>query len=147
MTIILQRFGSTPFGTFGRIVIDGKTYFTLERQWSNNEPGVSCVPLGSYTLHWQPTTTPVPDSYDGYTWYLDGESVSRNHASEKPRTRIAVHIGNTQKDIRGCIAVGRSLSMIGKEWAISSSNAALTDLLEAIGPGNHQLMIIDGAMG
>lgn len=147
MNLVLKRFGSTPYGTFGVIHIDGEEFYTVERPWLHNQPGVSCVPLGEYSLKWQPTTTKVPSVYEGYTWYLDGEDVSPDHVSEKSRTRCALHIANKFTEVNGCIAIGKGLGYIGDCWGIVSSTVGMTDLLSLIGPGEHSLSIIAGKMG
>ena len=73
--LILKRYGSTPYGTFGELNIRGKVFYTVERQWLDNVRSISCVPLGRYELKWRKTTTSVPENFDSHTWYLVGDSV------------------------------------------------------------------------
>lgn len=141
MNLHLGRYGSSPMGTFGILTVNAYSWFTVERPWKGNRPSVSCVPHGNYQMVWLPTTTPVPAEFDGHTWYLDGETVSPYHESNKPRSRCAFHIANTQQDVTGCIGVGRFLGRIGPAWAVTSSLVALQELLGAIGPGPHSLQI------
>ena len=43
--LILKRYGSTPYGTFGELNIRGKVFYTVERQWLDNVRSISCVPI------------------------------------------------------------------------------------------------------
>jgi hypothetical protein len=146
MNLTLTRFGSTPFGTFGNLEVGGKVFYTVERPWLDNEKGKSCVPLGHYSLVWQPTTTPVPASYEGGTWYLNGGTVTAGHTGAH-RTRIAIHIGNVSEDVQGCIALGRALGYVRDRWAVTASRSALEGLLQGIGKGNHTLDIVGSDCG
>ena len=51
-TVILTREPSTMRGTFGKIVIDDKSWLTLERPWLLNAAEVSCIPEGCYKCTW-----------------------------------------------------------------------------------------------
>lgn len=152
MKLQLTRFGSTPFGTFGKLSIygiSGFKLFTVEQMWNNNLPGESCVPLGSYHLVWQPTTTSVPTSYHDKSWYLSGGSVTHEQTLSPgiTRTRCCLHGANTIQELRGCIAPGRSLGVVGMQWAVIRSQQALADLLNAIGPYDHELVITNAPCG
>jgi len=50
MKIEIKRTVTTENGTFGVMSIKDKEPFalTLERQWLNNIPNVSCIPAGDY---------------------------------------------------------------------------------------------------
>lgn len=122
--MILQRFAYTPDGTFGRIHMNDAQGFlyTVERPWLDNRPYESCVPEGEYRLLWRPTTTPVPDIFNGETAYLDGGTVG---IDEGGRTRIAVHIANVPADVAGCIGLGIGLGYVKGEWAVVSSRYAM----------------------
>lgn len=146
MIAVLERFAATPFGVFGRLLVDERQFYTVERPWLNNEPGKSCVPLGEYDLVWQPTTTNVPNEYGGATWYLSGGTVSPDHGGAK-RTRVAIHIGNTMKDVSGCIAVGGELTTLGGMWAIGRSRVSMVELLSKMPRHGARLKIIAAEMG
>ena len=127
-------------GTFGEIYLNNRRLYTIERPWLDNKPRVSCVPSGEYDLLWKPTTTPVPNQYDGHTWYLEGETVSSGW-SGKPRTRCALHVANIMQNVNGCIGIGRTLGSFKRQWAINGSRVAMVDLLSAIGGEDHCLTI------
>lgn len=146
MKIYLARMGSTPFGVFGALHFQGRSLFTVEKPWRNNQPMVSCIPLGEYRLLWRPTTTSVPDEFEGHTWYMVGDTVGLEEG-EKLRYRCAIHRGNTEKAVKGCIAPGTGLGFIKQRWAVSSSHDAMLELLELLGPQDHELSINNTLMG
>lgn len=134
-------------GSFGRLVAGNRMFYTVERQWLGNKPFKSCVPLGEYDLVWLPTTTPVPDEYEGHTWYLSGETVSADYSSEKPRTRIAFHIANLGNEVEGCIGTGRHLTTLSGSWAVGRSRAAMVDLLAVLPREGGKMKIVPGKLG
>ncbi len=142
MDLILIRFGSTPMGTFGELIVTkgdvSNSFSTVEQPWRNNQPTISSIPLGKYKLIWRPTTCTVPSKYSGNTWYIVGGTVGIN---EGDRKKCCIHIGNTSSDVSGCIAVGLGLGTIGSTWAIMQSTNGLIMLYDLIGPGDHDLEI------
>lgn len=139
--VVLTRFAQTKFATFGELKIDDfLTLYTVERPWRNNKPFVSCLPAGIYQCHWRPTTTSVPRCFNKHTWYLEGRYVSYRHAT-KARYAVAFHIGNKATDVTGCIAPGMRLGYLGREWAVSSSNSALTAMHRRLGEKSFKLII------
>jgi hypothetical protein len=145
--IVLTRYGSTPYGTFGEVKVDDSVFYTVERPWLDNEPYESCIPEGCYEMLWLKTTTPVPSEFEGNTWYLKGDSVGVFANENKQRSRVANHIANTDKDVRGCIGWGKSLSYIESRWGVASSHTAMKELLAILGPENHSISILSSKMG
>lgn len=120
MVMILERFAYTPFGTFGKLVLGDLELYTVERPWLNNQPRVSCVPEGSYTLE--------PHSGGKYTdtWALVGDTVSHWPDEGKRRSTCVFHAGNTYEDVKGCIAPG--LSLDPERWGVRESRIAVEAL-------------------
>lgn len=85
---------------------------TLENPWLDNEPCVSCIPDGDYTC--EIVTSP---KYGKVYGVKDVDN----------RTHILFHAGNTEKDTKGCILLGRSYGVLSGEPAVLSSRNALTD--------------------
>ena len=131
-------------GTFGKMFIGDRVFYSVERPWLDNQPSVSCVPEGEYELQWLPTTTLVPAEFHEMTWYLDGETVSAAYHSHKPRTRCALHIANFPRNVRGCIGFGRQLGsdVWSGEQAVLASRHAMRDLIELLGPNDLTLKIV-----
>ena len=146
MEMLLERYGSTPFGTFGQLTVAARMFYTVEKPWRNNTPNVSCIPFEHYQLRWLPTTTAVPDEYGGHTWYVIGGTVGFDPGAAK-RSRVAIHVGNTSEDIQGCIAVGQNLGVVNNRWGITSSRNAMLELLDIVGPEDAALTIRDCRCG
>jgi len=91
--LYLVRSTETPFGTFGTLLTDKghPLIITLENPWRNNEPFVSCIPVGTYAFnrHLSPKF--------GETFIVEGVP---------ERTNILVHRGNQHSDTSGCILTG-----------------------------------------
>jgi|TARA_B110000908_G_scaffold117875_1_gene138185 hypothetical protein len=106
--IFLERFCYHPKGTLGVIKFAGETFYSVERPWLDNEPNVSCVPEGTYDVHWRESPK------FGHTWELkDVEN----------RTYILMHVANFPKDVQGCIGLGTSL--MGDTVGVGDSRNAM----------------------
>lgn len=119
MNLTLTRYGSIPKkGTFGELEIDGLKLYSIEREWINNEPGISCIPDGVYKLE------PHSSRKFGETWALVNEAKGVYHYDHDNAIRFAIlfHVANWQKDLQGCIGLGRN---IGDSWNVSSSRHAM----------------------
>jgi len=90
----LTRFAYTKDGVFGR----WGPYQTIEEEWRDNEPRISCIPTGIYrcersTFH-----------RGGYpTFEVTGVP---------GRTLIKIHRANTEEDLQGCIGLGLNLGVL-----------------------------------
>jgi hypothetical protein len=126
MDAILQRLTTSDNGTFGVWITDKPLFTTLELPWKDNQKNVSCIPAGTY---------PVKKIYS--------MRFKRNVflLSNVPnRDAVEIHVGNTVKDIQGCILVGMEYSMA--DYAIVSSGIAL-DKLMSIMPDEFNLTVKD----
>ena len=105
--LILARFGSVPGkGTFGKLWVAGGGFncVTVEREWKDNEPFVSCVPAGIYRL----VKTVHRGKYPAYQL-----------VNVPDRSAINIHIANAQHELAGCIALGSWFGgSIENNWAI-----------------------------
>lgn len=136
----LTRFAYTPYGTFGRIRVGGKEFFTVERPWNNNESNVSCIPEGTYTLRMRDSGV-VSRSTGGA--YSRGWEVT----NVKGRSFIMIHPGNTLDDLQGCIAPGKSLGVVGGKWAVSASRQAFDELMKTLAGQSEWKLAIDFSSG
>jgi len=136
MNLTLNRYGSIPSkGTFGEITVNDQKFYTIEREWLDNQAGVSCVPKGHYTL--------VPHSSRSYpeTWALVNEDLGVYHYEdpEAIRTAILFHIANWQKNVRGCIGLGFGL---GGSWNVTDSADATNHFLAMLAQESEHLLEI-----
>lgn len=102
IVLTLTRTERLPDGTFGRLRCtrcrEGDAtpqtldLVTMEDDWLENRSGVSCIPAATYQLH---RTIFHRHGYECFE-VLDVPG----------RSRILIHIANTENDVEGCIGVG-----------------------------------------
>ena len=120
--LTLTRFCAAPDdqGTFGVLTIDSAPdarWFTVERPWKANEPGISCIPTGLYKLR--------HGTFDAGGGYPDLEFVD-----VPGRAFIEIHRANNASQLKGCIAPGKSLNL--SNWMVLDSTKALNEILAEI---------------
>ena len=108
--MILERFAYTPIGTFGVLMVPSFRCYTVECPWQNNEPWVSCIPIGDYPLV--------------RTTYHAGGYETLEVCNVPKRSEIKIHKGNTHMDVQGCIALGAGLGFVNNLWAVIDSTGA-----------------------
>ena len=90
--VTLTRGVSGPDGTPGKWLSDsGLSLDTIERQWLDNAPDVSCIPPGVYICRWGFSPT---HGWCFYVMNVDG------------RGNIEIHSANLWDQLLGCIALG-----------------------------------------
>jgi len=93
----LNRYHSDLFGTYGVLVFNNKILcYTYERQWLNNIPNLSCIPVGEY-------------AYNLVSSLRHGRCFSINNVPN--RSAILIHAGNGAADTQGCILPGLSVDI------------------------------------
>jgi hypothetical protein len=102
MRLQVLRKERIPDGVFGELHVLADEFdvvppaplhlHTIEDDWRDNAPRISCIPAGIYALH---------------------RTVYRKHGYETfevmkvpARSRILIHPANTEEDLEGCIGVG-----------------------------------------
>lgn len=125
MELVLKRVLFTDDGVIG-VLINGNRplCLTLEREWKDNEKGLSCIPEGRYLC--QRVDTPM----HGITYQV---------LQVPNRDAILFHSGNTEVDSKGCILVGQMFGELeatdpasgNKEMqlAVLNSKAAFQDFM------------------
>lgn len=108
--IVLKRIAENEEGTYGVIIQDNQPIcVTLERQWHNNQPDISCIPPGAYKCQ-KYSSEKFKD-----VWEI---------TNVPNRTAILIHSGNSMQDTHGCVIVGREFTPFG----VALSQMALADL-------------------
>jgi hypothetical protein len=130
----LERFLASEHGTFGSLTVPGRsgayTFFTLEEEWKDNEPGESCIPAGVYRLK--------------KTMYHKGGYPTYEVMDVEGRSHIKFHRGNTEEDTKGCILTGLFLGVLtvkhdeeegrmNKKLAVMKSRAAFEKFMAWMG--------------
>ena len=128
----LTRYGSIPGrGTFGRLRVFNDEHeqrfecCTVEREWLDNRPNISCIPEGNYVLQ-------LGMYYGG-----DGVGGRRDYEAyivqDVPgRSLIKIHIANYAEQLKGCIAPGMRFGTVSGEWAVASSTDAFDLMMAAL---------------
>jgi len=86
---------------------------TLENPWLNNEPFISCIPVGEYIVN-----TYSSNKYPNVWELQDVEG----------RSYILIHSGNIEEHTQGCILVGRKWGFLGENIAVLDSRNTLEKL-------------------
>lgn len=136
--MILERFKSGKNGTFGKLEIDGYTFYSVEKPWNNNEPFNSCIPVGEYSL------IPAKSSKYGNCLAVvnDEIGITRYDECYSERYAILIHWGNWEKDVLGCIALGDSY--VSKSHMVTNSRQSIIDFYNIVDPTKvHKFTIKD----
>jgi len=137
MHIYVDRFSSNVMGTFGDGICGNKKFYTVECEWLDNKPFVSCIPAGTYKL------VPHDTGKRAGMWAMVNEDLGVYHhqqQSESTRYACLIHVANRASELRGCMAPGDKLSMIKREWAVSKSGDTLKDIMAML-PRDEQHQI------
>lgn len=100
--VTLTRLFTGTHGTFGRLSLNGRAWWTVERQKDGLHP---CIPAGVYPL--APTTFFGGDGPGGKPDYPAYE------LTVPGRSEIKLHVANWAHQLRGCIAPGLSVEHFG----------------------------------
>lgn len=130
----LKRLIESPYGTFGRMRLDGHEWYTVERKSSGEFP---CIPAGEYKL--------------GLGMFYGGDGPgglkpdypAYEIVSVPGRSQIKIHVANLASEIRGCIAPGKGLGIVNNAWAVVQSQTAFREFMEAMN-GEPGVISIEG---
>jgi len=98
LKVKLERVARSTHGVFGRMKVRNATLWTIEEEDLGNQRNISCIPAGTYRCK------PRRFYRGGYDTY--------EVTGVPGRSLILFHIGNTEEDIAGCIAVGTQLGVL-----------------------------------
>ena len=129
MLVKLLRISQSSLSTLGVLIVNDKPFFTtLELPWLDNKQSISCIPLGEYTCtHW------YSKRFGSVFKVLDVPK----------RSDILFHAGNSHKDTRGCILVGKSFRLNERgESEIANSKIALDEMRVLLGKENSFVLKI-----
>ncbi|CAB4165409.1 hypothetical protein UFOVP820_44 [uncultured Caudovirales phage] len=142
MILELIRDTSLPYCTLGRLIVAGKTFFTIERPWipdprsPGGTKGVSCIPTGEYRLErhsgeaFQKVWAMVNAANGVYHLPADVPAGLRSSA----RTACLIHPANWAHELRGCIAPGKTRAMDStRHWMVTRSRDAVNEIRTLIG--------------
>lgn len=120
-TFFLVRKNYNKNETIGHIVfLTGERIPSLECPWLDNKIRLSCIPEGKYVVKKRVSGIVNRTTKRRAITYTSGWEVT----NVPTRTYIMFHIGNTAKDIVGCIAMGLKHGKLGGANAVLSSGDA-----------------------
>ncbi|HHP0469564.1 TPA: DUF5675 family protein [Vibrio harveyi] len=122
-------------GTYGELFMNGERLcYTVEREWNNNNPSISCVPAGTYTLkrHESPRF--------GECFALEAPTLGVTVYGPSVRTHCLMHVANFPHQLEGCIAPGTALH--SDKWGVANSKVAMSALLETLTDDEYELEIV-----
>lgn len=127
---------------------DGHQWYTMERPWLGDKPGVSCIPAGLYML--VPHTIMHGPLAGLQTYALSNpelgvfpEPPASYSGSNPVRVSILIHPANWAFQLLGCIAPGKARGLLAPpgsqspEPAVLSSREAFDEVLAALGGINQ----------
>ena len=128
-----QRFAR---GTFGRLTsAAGVSWYSMEREWNDNLPRVSCIKPGRYRLRkWSSEKNPK-------TYCLAGGDVGVVPGPGIHRSAILIHPANRPLELQGCLALGLAQTERGILRSAPAVEAFLAELDASDGP--HWLTIAE----
>ena len=124
-TLVLQTANIPGVGRFGTLYSHiGKIICrTAEREYKNNEPNDSAIPLGRYKLIWRDSPS------QGRRLHLENLNVGVSHdgtADNAIRSYPMFHVANFPHEVEDCIAPGSAFHK--SAWGVSNSAEALNKL-------------------
>ena len=125
-TLTLRSVTVPTIGTFGTILTQDnkKICRTVEREWLDNEPSVSCIPAGLYQI--KKTNSPK----FGPCYCLVNKALGVTLQGPSQRTHILIHVANYPHQLKGCVAPG--MSFMESSWGVSQSKIAFEQLGELL---------------
>lgn len=121
-------YGRPEEGTFGRLQFEDFMCYTVEKPWANNEPRVSCIPPGNYSLerHISPKFGDCAIIYGG--------TVSKFPDVNYTRNLILIHPANRSSDLEGCIGLGNKFGELGGYRAVLNSRNTVRNFISRLSP-------------
>jgi hypothetical protein len=137
MNITLDRFCHNEFGTFGKLCIGPHKFYTVEQDWENNKPNLSCVPNGTYNLRY------FNSERHGATYIMsNGDLGVSEFKGQAKRFGCLIHSANLASQLEGCIAPGLRLGFYRNQWSVSSSGDAMKIILSLLGEVDSHVLTI-----
>ena len=123
--LIITRTDMSERGTLSTVRLDGKLFgYGIERPWKNNRRFLSCFPEGLYLF------VPHVSPKFGDVFAFVGGTVSLSEIDHVARYGCLAHVANWQRDVQGCIGIGKERRK--EDWMVTNSRSAMDDLVEEI---------------
>lgn len=137
-TAVLTRLETSDQGTFGRLLVDGKVFFTGELPWRENRDDVSCIPAGTYTCRW------TLSSHFKRFLFLVGQVPERDGVRIHSANLMGDAAAGFKAQLNGCIALGERLGLMDGQKALLLSAPAVRSFETLMGKKPFRLEVLDG---
>lgn len=135
-TATITRTESGDAGTFGHLVTDtGLCLRSGELPWRDNEPGVSCIPSGTYECVWALSPT------KGLVYHVI-RVPGRLDIEIHPANFCGDRVLGMRCDLQGCIALGTSVGPMNGQRALLCSRQAFVQFYRDMDSNTFDLTII-----
>lgn len=138
-TIMIRRIITGIHGTFGTIIYENIPFaLSLEREWLDNQTGISCIPASEYKCT---RCNKSPDyNYTNSPRFGDTFQV-RN---VKNRSKILFHKGNLDDDSHGCVLVGEQFGIIKGSPGVQASKHGYNEFMDIMkNDDEFRLIVVD----
>jgi len=142
--------------TLGRLIINGKTFFTMERPWvasshaNGGKKGISCIPFGEYKIG-NHNSEMHPNTFYVTNPMLDVYYMPWEVPKEKKyyaRTAVLIHSANYAHELRGCIAPGKQRVKDNRgRWMVTHSRDAMNEVRNQLRDRLNVKMLIANNLG
>ena len=129
MIVKLFRLETGPQGTFGRISVGDKSWYTVERQWLNNLSDVSCFPAGIYQARMTFSNRFKTELYEMFG--IPGRFACR------------IHPANLAMQLNGCVALGEKTGTMDGVKCVLVSRPAVRAFESALDKKPFSLEVIN----
>lgn len=146
MILKLDTVSLPGIGTFGELNVGTYTFKTVEREWLNNAPSISCIPEGDYKM------VPYQSPRNGPTWLLENKGLGVYQFDTHYRNLIEIHIANFPHEVEGCIGIGHELRYIYSQTigadrlGVSRSGSSMGKLRNILNTGQEYTIEIRRAI-
>jgi hypothetical protein len=113
---------------------DGWSCFTMERPWLNNQPSISCIPEGLYSMGMRSSSVVTRTSQSEFIegWEIQGV-VGRSY--------IMIHPGNWAHNSEGCILPGDGIGFGGDGGLmVKDSRSTFRELMRRLAKRDRWLL-------
>ena len=135
--VAITRLQSSDEGTFGRLVTDDLSLFTLELPWRNNHSNISCIPSGDYIGLW--SYSPHFRRFLYLIYPVDGRAGIRMHTANLAGDIALGH----RSQLNGCIALGLKLGILDGQKAVLLSRPAMRRFEDVLQRQTFALKIVN----
>ena len=127
-TLLIRRITTGKQGTYGGMVFENEAFaVTLELDWLNNKPSVSCIPAGEYICK-RVNSPKFGDTFE---------------VTDVPgRTHILFHKANLTSDLLGCIGIGEEFGKFGNKTGIKRSKSGYNEFMAILSDDNEFRLVI-----